>query len=68
MNLNRFNEFYLNDLLDKLSKENKTVSLLGYFDINPLNYDQGTSTKLLSGFSVLSLISVPYTWTNKSDR
>ena len=61
MNFNRFNEFYLNDLLDKLSKENKTVFLLGYFDLNPLNYDQDTSTKLISGFSVLLLISVPYT-------
>ena len=44
INLNEFNKFYLNNLLDKLSKENKTVFLLGDFNINPLNYDQGTST------------------------
>ena len=44
MNLNEFNEFYLNNLLDKLSKENKTVFLLGDFNINFLNYDQDTSS------------------------
>ena len=43
MNLNEFNEFYLNNLLDKLSKENKTVFLLGDFNIKLLNYDQDTS-------------------------
>ena len=32
MNVNEFNDDYLNELLDKLSKENKTVFLLG--DIN----------------------------------
>ena len=40
MSCNEFNEFYLNDLLDKLSKENKTVFLLGDFNINLLDYDQ----------------------------
>ena len=44
MNLNEFNELYLNNLLDKLSKENKTVFLLGDFNINFLNYDQDPST------------------------
>ena len=44
MNLNEFNGFYLHNLLDKLSKENKTVFLLGDFNINLLNYDQDTST------------------------
>ena len=44
MNFNEFNKFYLNDILDKLSKENKTVFLLGDFNINLLNFDQDTST------------------------
>ena len=39
MNLNEFNEFYLNNLLDQ-----KTVFLVGDFNINLLNYDQDTST------------------------
>ena len=39
MSLNKFNEFYLNDILDKLSKENETVFLLGNFSINGLDYD-----------------------------
>ena len=44
MNLNELDEFYLNNLLDNLSKENKTVFLLGDFNINLLNYAQDTST------------------------
>ena len=43
MNFNEFDEFYRNDLLDKLSKENMTAFLLGDFNINPLNYDHDTS-------------------------
>ena len=39
MNINEFNEDYLNELLDKFSKENKTIFLLGDFNINLLNYD-----------------------------
>ena len=35
-----FNDYYISNLLDKLSKENKTVSLLGGFNIDVLNYDQ----------------------------
>ena len=35
---NEFNDDYLNELLDKLSKENKTIFLLGDFNINLLNY------------------------------
>ena len=37
-------EFYLNDLLDNLSKENEPVFLLGDFNINLLNCGQDTST------------------------
>ena len=39
MNINEFNNDYLNELLDKLSKENKTIFLLGDFNINLLNYN-----------------------------
>lgn len=35
--INEFNDDNLNERLDKLSKENKTISLLGDFNINLLN-------------------------------
>ena len=44
MNINEFNDDYLNELLDKLCKENKTIFLLGDFNINLLNYDIHPST------------------------
>ena len=47
MDLNEFNDYYLNNLLDKLSKENKTVFLLGDFNIDLLNYDQHSLTNEL---------------------
>ena len=40
IDLNEFNDYYINIVLDKLAKENKTVFLLGDFDIDLLNYDQ----------------------------
>ena len=39
MNINEFNDDYLNELPDKLSKENKTMFVLGDFNINLLNYN-----------------------------
>ena len=39
ININEFNDDYLNELLDKLSKVNKTTFLPGDFSINLLNYD-----------------------------
>ena len=33
MDLNEFNHYYINNLLDKLSKENKSAFLLGDFNI-----------------------------------
>ena len=39
MSINEFNDDYLNELLDKLSKGNKTIFLLGDFNFNLLNYD-----------------------------
>ena len=44
MNINEFNDDCLNELLDKLSKENKTLFLFGDFNINLLNYDIHPST------------------------
>lgn len=40
INLNELNKFYLNNLLDKLSKEKTAVFLIGDFNINLLNLDQ----------------------------
>ena len=39
ININEFNDNYLNELLEKLSKENDIVFLLGDFNIYLLNYD-----------------------------
>ena len=38
-----FNEFYLNDLFDKLFKESKTVSFLGDVDKSLQHYEQDSS-------------------------
>ena len=53
MNTNEFNDDYMNELLDKLFKENKTIFLLGDFNIDLLNYDihQPTNEFLDSLFS-----------------
>ena len=40
MDISDFNKNYLNTLLDKLSKENKQVFLIGDFNNNLLNYIQ----------------------------
>ena len=34
MDLNEFNDYYLNELLHKLSSENKSVILLGEFNVD----------------------------------
>ena len=39
MNINEFNDNFLNELLDKLSKENNTIFLLGDFNINLIKID-----------------------------
>ena len=49
--LNEFNEFYINDLFDKVSKENKMVFLLGDFNTKLLDYDQGTSNEFIDFLS-----------------
>ena len=40
MDLNEFNCYYLNPLLEKLAKEQKTVFLLGDFNFDLLKYEQ----------------------------
>ena len=47
MDLHEFSDYYVNNLLDKLSKENETVFFLGDFNIDLLNYDQHSLTKEL---------------------
>ena len=39
MDLHDFNTNYLNSLLDKVSKEQKSIFLLGDFNVNLLNYN-----------------------------
>ena len=39
MNVNEFNDDYLNDLFDKSSNKNKTIFLLSEFNIKLSNYD-----------------------------
>ena len=59
MDLNDFNTNYLNNLLDKVSKEKKSVFVLGDFNINLLNYNNNNPTnELLDYFGSNSF--VPY--------
>ena len=48
MNINQFKDDYLNELFDKFPEENKTIFLLGDFNINMLNYDIHLPTKAFS--------------------
>ena len=58
MDLNEFNDYYVNNPLDKLSKENKIVFPLGDFNIDLLNYDQHPLTnEFLYSLSSLMLLS-----------
>ena len=40
MNLTDFNCNYLDKLLENISKEQKSIFLLGYFNVNLLNYNE----------------------------
>lgn len=44
MNVHRFHNDCLNELLDKLPKEKETIILLGNFNINLINYDIDSPT------------------------
>ena len=71
MNINEFSDEYLNEFCDKLSKENKTVVLLGDFNINLLNYDIHPPTNefldSLSSHYFLPHIQQPSTLTANSN-
>ena len=57
IDLNEFNDYYVNHLFDKLSKEKGTVFLSGDFDIDLLNYDQHSPTNISSLTISLSICS-----------
>ena len=63
MDVSDFNKNYLNTLLDKLSKENKQVFLLGDFNVNLLNYNDHQPTNefldSLASNSFIPYISQP---------
>ena len=63
MDLEEFNECYLGMLLEKLSKENKTVFLMGDFNVDLLKYDKHNLTNefldSLSSNYFLPLILLP---------
>ena len=59
MELNEFNTFHLNPLLEKLAKENKQIFLLGDFNIDLSKYDQHNQTNEFLD-SLTSNMIVPY--------
>ena len=59
MNVIDFNSNYLNNLLEKISKEQKSVFLLGDFNITLLNYNVHNPTNELLN-SVASNSFLPY--------
>ena len=48
MDLTDFNSNYLNKLLENISKEQKSIFLLGDFNVNLLNYNEHNSTNEFS--------------------
>ena len=44
MDLTDFNCNYLNQLLENISKEQKSIFLLGHFNVNLLNYNEHNQT------------------------
>ena len=64
MNLNDFNTKYLNNLLDKISKEQKSVFLLGNFNVNLLNYNNHNPTnEFLDSLASNSFVPYIYNFT-----
>ena len=57
MKINEFNDDYLNEVLDKLSKENKITFLLGAFNINLVIYSHKKKKDSLEGSLVRVLFS-----------
>ena len=60
MDLTDFNCSYLNILLEKISKEQKSIFLLGDFNVNLLNYNEHTQTNEFLD-SVASKSFIPFT-------
>ena len=58
MDLNYFNNDYLNPLLAKLSKEKKTVFLLGDYNVDLSKYKQHSPTNEFVDFLALSVSSI----------
>ena len=58
MKINEFNDDYLNEVLDKLSKENKITFLLGTFNINLVIYSHKKKKDSLEGSLGRVLFSV----------
>ena len=64
MNLNDFNTKYLNNLLDKISKEQKSDFLLGNFNVNLLNYNNHNPTnEFLDSLASNSFVPYIYNFT-----
>ena len=60
LDLNEFNDYYINNLLDKSSKENKTIFLLGDFNTDLLNYYQHSITnQFLDSLSLTTHMLLP---------
>ena len=60
MDLDEYNDNYLNTLLDEISKENKSVFLLGDFNVDLLKYDKHA----ILGLTFLTYASTTYCPTN----
>ena len=58
----------INNLLDKLSKENKTFFHLGDFSIDVLNYDQHSLTNEFLDPPLFSYAPASYYTTNKNKK
>ena len=57
MDLTDFNCNYLNKLLENISKEQKSIFLLGDFNVNLLNYNEHNQTnKVLDSLASISFI------------
>ena len=71
MDLTDFNCNYLNKLLENISKEQKSISLLGDFNVNLLNYNEHNMTNdfldSLASNSFIPLILQPTRITNHSN-
>ena len=60
MDLTNFNCNYLNQLLENISKEQKTIFLLGDFNVNLLNYNEHNQTnEFLDSLLFIPLILQP---------